>query len=199
MPILLRHKLYAISALVILANAADLLSTWYVSPNLANEWNVLERSFGLGWYGIIGAKMLGGLLAVLGYAYYLHHRDACYPQPGADSAAFRRHLTFGRQAGLIESQMGIPIGIHLGVNLGYLWAGMQLLVLWVAVDNVLLRFGIVFPLRHVTESGYHLLQSLIVGAFVLHRFYSGNYHRYRSLTSHAAVVSEIRPSAVAVS
>jgi hypothetical protein len=83
---------------------------------------------------------------------------------------------------------GIPVGPHLGVNLGYFWAGMQGLVLWVALDNMLLRAGILFPFRQHSELGYHLFQSLVVGAVVLQRFYAVNYRRYVALGDAAPTV-----------
>jgi hypothetical protein len=166
---------------VVAANAADLVSTFLASPDLADEWNVLQRNFKLGWAGLIIAKLIGGSMAAAGYAYYLRHRDRCYPSGGADSGAFRRHFSFGRQVSAAEMWAGIPVGCHLGVNLGYFWAGMQGLVLWVALDNMLLRQGIVFPLRHMSEMGYHLMQSACVAGIVLWRFYAGNYSRYVTL------------------
>ncbi len=177
----IRRQALLVFALIVLANAADLVSTYLASPDLADEWNVLQRHFHLGWAGLFGAKIIGGSLAILGYYYYLLHRDRCYPPPGADPQAFRRHLSFGRQVSVAEMWGGFPVGLHLGVNLGYFWAGMQGLVLWVAMDNMLLRQGIVFPLRNWSEMGYHLLQSGLVSVVVLWRFYAINYRRYASL------------------
>jgi hypothetical protein len=191
MPVPTRSKLAIVAALIVFVNCLDLLSTLYASPDLANEWNILERQFGLGWAGIICAKIIGSLLAVAGYAYYLRHRDGCYPLPGATRSEFCRHLSFGRQATWLEMQAGIPIGTHLGVNLGYFWAGMQGLVLWVAVDNLLLSQGIVFPLRYYSETGYHTLQSMIVAALVCLRFYLGNYRRYVVMKPAEAVVHSL--------
>jgi hypothetical protein len=188
MPVPTRRKLFAVALVVVLVNCMDLLSTLYVAPDLENEWNILERHYGLGWAGIISAKVIGSLLAVLGYAYYLRHRDGCYPSPGVTRSEFCRHLSFGRQATWLEMQAGIPIGTHLGVNLGYFWAGMQGLVLWVAVDNLLLEWGIVFPLRYYSETGYHALQSVIVATLVCMRFYLGNYRRYALMLQTEAVI-----------
>jgi hypothetical protein len=182
MPLLMRRKALFVLLLVVFANAADLVSTFLASPDLADEWNILQRHFGLGWSGLIVAKLIGGSLAYAGYVYYLRHRDHCYPGPGLDAAGFRRHFSFGRQATPGEMWSGIPVGRHLGVNLGYFWTGMQGLVLWVAVDNLLLRKGIVFPLRQWSEMAYHLFQSGIVALIVLWRFYASNYRRYRVLT-----------------
>jgi hypothetical protein len=182
-------KLMVVSLLVVLANAFDLLSTWIASPDLANEWNVLHRHLGWGWAGLFGAKAVGATLAILGYAYYLRHRDACYPQPGLDRSAFCRYFSFGRQASWIEMQAGIPMGRTLGVNLGYFWTGMQALVVWVAVDNLLLKAGFVWGIRYWSEMGYHMLQSLIIAAGVITRLYAGNYARYvRASELGAAVV-----------
>jgi hypothetical protein len=163
-------------------NAADLATTYLASPDLALEWNVLHSKFNLGWPGLIVAKLIGGTLALLGYAYYLKHRDECYPKPGMDRSAFCRYFSFGRPAAWYEVIAGVPIGPYLGVNLGYFWAGMQLLVFWVALDNVLLHYGWFFPMRHVSELGYHLMQSAVIGVIVLCRFYLGNYGRYSNLT-----------------
>jgi hypothetical protein len=187
-----RLKVLTVAALVIAANAADLLSTYLASPDLADEWNILQRHFNLGWAGLVAAKLIGGSLAIAGYVYYRRHRDRCYPEPGADFTTFRRHLSFGKQVSSGEMWRGIPVGPHLGVNLGYFWAGMQGLVLWVALDNMLLRAGILFPFRVYSELGYHLFQSVVVGAVVLHRFYSVNYNRYRGMTEAAPAT---RPAA----
>lgn len=196
-----RRKMMLAAIVVVLANSIDLISTWVASPDLANEWNVLQRIFGLGWIGLFVAKFLGGALAIYGYSYYLRHRDACYPPAGGaplDREAFCRHFSFGKQVGWVEMRMGIPFGQHLGVNLGYLWVGMQLLVFWVALENFLLHYDIVFPLRAYTETGYHMLQSAIVAGIVLNRFYRGNYLRYRrGLVPAVAVVVERSPSKAA--
>lgn len=187
MTILERQKLCLVAALVLLANAVDLASTYVTSPDLKGEWNVLHRLFGLGWSGIIGAKIIGGWLAVAGYAYYLRHRTACYPAPGADRDAFCRHFSFGKPVSWIEALSGIPFGRHLGVNVGYFWAGMQLLIFWVALDNILLREGIVCPIRQYSEMGYHLTQSWAIAAIILTRFYLSNYRRYCLLSQPVAV------------
>jgi hypothetical protein len=194
MPILLRRKMLFVVVLIVLANCADLISTYLASPDLANEWNVLQRNFHLGWAGLIVAKAIGGLLAAAGYAYYLLQRDRCYPSPGATPPEFRRHFSFGRQVPANQMWSGIPFGRHLGVNLGYFWTGMQGLVLWVALDNMLLREGIVFPLRYWSEMAYHLLQSGVVAIVVLWRFYHGNYRRYSCLTAPTqSVMKDIKP------
>jgi hypothetical protein len=183
----MRLQVFAVLALVIAANAADLLSTYLASPDLADEWNILQRQFNLGWAGLVVAKLIGGSLAVAGYVYYLRNRDRCYPAPGANQAAFRHYFSFGQQVSGTEMWRGIPVGPHLGVNLGYFWAGMQGLVLWVALDNMLLRAGILFPFREYSELGYHLFQSLVVGAVVLRRFYAVNYRRYAALGDAAPI------------
>jgi hypothetical protein len=179
-----RWKLGWAVLFVLLANGSDLVSTYLACPDLSAEWNVLQSHFELGWTGLITAKLIGGLLAVAGYAYYLRHRDTCYPQPGATRNGFCRYLSFGKPASWLEMQAGIPFGPHLGVNLGYFWTGMQLLIFWVALDNLLLwRFGWYFQGRHVSELGYHLVQSAVVAVVVLVRFYYGNYARYRRMSS----------------
>ena len=136
-----KKKLGFVALFIALANGCDLASTYLASPNLANEWNMLQSKFNLGWTGLIAAKVFGGLLALAGYAYYLRHRDACYPQPGMNRSNFSRSFSFGRPASWLEMQAGIPFGPHLGVNLGYFWTGMQLLVFWVAADNSLGRWA----------------------------------------------------------
>ncbi len=178
-----RRKLFFVAALVLVANLFDLASTYYASPDLAGEWNVLQRFFGLGWAGLIGAKLFGGWLAILGYAYYLRHRQECYPGPGLGRVAFSRHFAFGGQVSWLQMQYRIPRPQHLWVNLGYFWAGLQVLIFWVALDNVLLRYGIVLKVREYSELGYHLAQSWIVAGLVLMRFHLGNYHRYRAVTA----------------
>lgn len=171
------NKLFAVSFLVIFANMLDLLSTYVVSPDLANEWNVLERVFGLGWVGLICAKIIGGTIAIAGYYYYLSYRRSCYPTAGADFDSFCRSFAYGHRS----RKKDVYFLRYLFVNLGYFWAGMQFLIFWVALDNILLKFGIVFPLRQYSEMGYHLFQSMIVASVVLFRFYHGNYSRYLKL------------------
>jgi len=173
-----RAKLCLVAALVLFANCLDLASTYLASPDLANEWNILERWLGLGWTGIIAAKVLGAWMAVVGYAYYLHHHTACYPAPGMNRSDFCRHFAFGRPAGWLEMQCHLPARRHLWVSLGYFWAGMQLLVVWVAADNLLLLHGIVSPIRYYSELSYHLIQSAVVASMVMLRFYTANYRRY---------------------
>jgi len=177
-----RRKLFTVTALVVAANVFDLISTYIVSPDLANEWNILQRSFGLGWAGIIIAKTFGTILAVAGYGYYLKYRDECYPSSGASREEFFRHFSFGKQATWMEMAAGIPLGRRLGVNIGYFWTGMQVLLVWVACDNLLLRAGYAFPLRHYSELAYHLMQSNLVAVVVISRFYMGNYYRYSQRT-----------------
>jgi len=191
-----RQKLFLVAGLVLLANYLDLWTTYLASPDLAHEWNVLERYFDLGWTGLIGAKLIGGWFALFGYAYYLRHRTACYPPSGVDQDAFCRHFTFGTTFSPGNRPDRIPSRRHLGVHLGYFWAGMQMLIFWVALDNYLLQYGISHPLRQPSETVYHLFQSILVASAVLLRFYLGNYRRYRRLA--AQRVETIRPSGEAV-
>jgi hypothetical protein len=193
----IRRKLCWAVLIVALVNAADLASTYLACPDLSAEWNVLHSRFGLGWAGLIGAKVIGGFLAAFGYAYYLAHRDSCYPQPGASQSDFCRFLSFGKPASCLELRAGNPGGAHLGVNLGYFWAGMQLLVAWVALDNLLLyRYGWYMPWRHFSEFGYHMVQSAVVGFVVLLRFYCGNYVRYLRASSTALAAAPLRAVSV---
>jgi hypothetical protein len=178
-----RIKLWAVCVMVIVANALDLMSTYAVSPHLANEWNVLERVFGLGWAGLIFAKIVGGCIAIFGYYFYLRFRRECYPSPGMDYDGFCRFFSFGRSVNQNETFYRMPFFRHLCVNLGYFWAGMQALIFWVALDNYLLKYNIFCPLRSYSELGYHMLQSLIVASAVLLRFYRVNYRRYRQLST----------------
>ena len=207
-----KRKFLAVIAFITLANVLDLLSTYVVSPNLAEEWNVLQRVYGLGWPGLLAAKLLGGTLAILGYWYYLRHRRACYPPPGASFRTFCRAFAYGHSpdilaahdhcstGGVIENPAEDSVSAraeasevgrsceagrwtHLIVNLGYFWAGMQALVVWVAIENMLLGVGIAVPLRAWWETGYHMLQSGVVGGLVLVRFFVGNYRRYQRITA----------------
>jgi hypothetical protein len=164
-------KLWCVAALALLANGADLATTYAATPSLSAEYNALSRYFGLGWPGLIAAKLCGIALAVAGYAYYLRRRAECYPPAGLDCAAFRRHMA---GAGSRIAQ-GFP---HLGVKVGYLFAGMQLFIVWAAAENWLLGRGICVPLRRVSETGYHLLQGGVTAWLVMARFYASNYRRY---------------------
>jgi hypothetical protein len=177
-----RRRLVIVAALILGANFLDLASTYLASPDLADEWNVLERFFGLGWAGLVCAKLIGGWFAIVGYGYYLRHRTTCYPPAGADGQSFLRFFAFGRPVAWLDGHYQSPKLMNLGVKLGYFWAGLQALILWVALDNLLLSYGIVMPFRRVSELGYHLAQSWIVALMVLARFYKGNYRRYLGLT-----------------
>ncbi len=178
MPVGDRCKLMCLTAMVVAANILDLASTRLASPNLANEWNVLERTFGLGWTGLILAKLIGGAAAVFGYRYYLLNRRTCYPSPGRDMSTFCRYMALGHSGSFPSLFRSKKAWMRVGVNLGYFWAGLQALVLWVALDNVLLLYGGVNPLRNISETGYHLLQSWLVAGLVLCRFYRVNYREY---------------------
>ncbi len=174
MPILARRKLWTVAVFTVLFNVLDLVSTYVASPDLANEWNVLARVYGLGWLGLIGAKLVGGALAVAGYWYYLKHRDSCYPVTFVKRRDFVRYMAYGGgnvRAGLTDS-------VRLGIKVGYFWAGMQIIVLWVALDNFLLTRGFVMPGRAYSELGYHLAQSAVIAVFVLWRYYHTNYRRF---------------------
>src|SRR5437870_5693235 len=119
-----RWKLMCLTAVVVVANLLDLISTRLASPNLANEWNILERAFGLGWAGLIMAKLIGGAAAVFGYAFYLRHRHACYPRSGQDLAGFCRYMALGHPGSLPTVWRSKKAWTRVGVNLGYFWAGL---------------------------------------------------------------------------
>jgi hypothetical protein len=179
----LRVSLYAL--FVVLANAADLASTFLASPDLAGEWNVLERWLGLGWAGLVIAKLLGGWLAVAGYAYYLRNRAFCYPPMRVDARAFSRWFLFGPP--------NVHIKRHTLCALGYFWAGMQLLVVWVAADNIGIAYGVVSPLRGSSDLAYHLMQSWTVGLLVALRYLSGNYQRFERATREGVLAAVHQP------
>jgi hypothetical protein len=177
-----------LAAMVVVANILDLASTRLASPNLANEWNVLERTFGLGWAGLIIAKLIGGAAAVLGYRYYLLHRKKCYPLPGRDMSNFCRYMALGHSGSFPSLFRSKKAWRRVGVNLGYFWAGLQALVLWVALDNMLLLYGGVNPIRNISETGYHLLQSWLVAGLVLCRFYRVNFREYQQKSPAAEAI-----------
>jgi len=189
-----RRKLLIVAGSVLVANGLDLASTYLASPDLADEWNVLERLMGLGWAGLICAKLIGGWFAIVGYAYYLRNRGACYPPPGANRNEFLRFFAFGKPIAL-DGKSQTPKIKNLLLKLGYVWAGLQGLILWVALDNVLISRGFVHPFRRVSELGYHLAQSAVVGGWVLARFYLVNYKRYQELTAENGVELEMSPVA----
>lgn len=175
-----RTKLLLVATTVIIANILDLLSTYLVSPDLTHEWNILHREFGLGWSGLVAAKTVWGLLAVAGYTYYLRNRPICYPPPGIGRRLFYRHLILGVSSNTSENCKDYHFWQRILVTLGYLWAGMQIILFWVALDNILLLYGIQCVLRQYTEFGYHMIQSIIIASLVLFRFYVVNYARYQA-------------------
>ncbi len=189
-----RTKLLIVAALIILANLLDLASTYCASPDLAEEWNALERVFGLGWAGLIMAKLVGGGLAVAGYAWYLRYRTACYPPSGADFHGFCRFLAYGAPDSGPAMRSRPDAWRRVAMNLGYFWAGMQALVVWVAIDNLLLRYGISASMRRQSETGYHMIQSVVIAAAVLARFYLGNYRRYREMYPATATTATVAPA-----
>lgn len=189
----------ALAAILIVAvNALDLASTLAASPDLSGEWNVLARVFGLGWAGLIGAKLIGGVLAIAGYSYYARNREACYPAPGGSSADFARGFLFG-EGPLAGAQSRADSVRRTLVCAGYLWTGMQAVVLWVALDNLGILFGVRSPLRIGSETAYHYMQTALVGIAVLTRYYAVNLARYRSMPARAAVRSAEARSTTPVS
>lgn len=174
----MRRKLVLFTIVVAAANLLDLVSTYVASPDLANEWNVLVRCYGFGWLGLLTAKVIGGALAIAGYAFYLVNRERCYPNVRVDYNGFCHYFAFGSCV-KVPSERGDALR-HLLMVAGYLWAGMQAIVVWVAVDNFLLKLGFSWGIRAHSEVAYHFLQSLGVTAVVLHLFFGRNYQRFAS-------------------
>jgi hypothetical protein len=174
------RSLVLFSAVVVILNVVDLLSTYLASPDLSREWNVLHRRLNLGWSGLIGAKLIGGWLAVAGYGYYLRNRERCFPSPGLDGLQFSHCFLFGDDS---APQAGRTVGMSVRafVTLGCLWAGMQIVLLWVAVDNLVLYHGIVLRTGLRQEWAYHIAQSMTVAVGVLLSMFRANYRRYRAL------------------
>lgn len=186
-----RRKLILVTLFIVAANALDLFSTYLVCPGLEQEWNVLERWFGLGWAGLLVAKLIGGAFAVFGYAYYLRYRIACYPAETFDAPAprafstFCQHFAFGKNVSWLSQHWRRRNSRHLLVGTGYFWTGMQWMVVWVALDNLLLQYGFAWEIRRYSETAYHVLQSTSVASLVLMRYYWGNYQRYLRLIRYA--------------
>lgn len=181
-----RKKLWIASAVIIVINVLDLISTYLATPDLLMEWNILVRLLNLGWPGLIGAKLIGISLAIYGYHYYLLHRTDCYPAFEASPREFCRFFSFGRS----DTTYTTTNRRHLWVNIGYVWAGLQLTVAWVTLDNFLLYFThYYFPLRFYSEWAYQFLQGSLISTLILARFYSGNYYRYRMLFGSVARIS----------
>ncbi len=191
------RKLALAAALIIAVNGLDLASTYAASPDLSAEWNVLTRHLGLGWAGLVGAKLVGGWLAFIGYAYYLRHRYACFPAPGGTDADFARGFLLGDGPAAGPQTQDDSVRRAL-VCAGYLWMGLQGLVLWVGLDNIGLAFGVVSPLRFGPETLYHYVQCGLVAAVVAVRYYTTNLRDYRSMPSLAVTRAseEKRPTSV---
>jgi hypothetical protein len=181
-----RKKLWIASVIIVLINVLDLISTYLATPDLLMEWNILVRLLHLGWPGLIGAKLIGVSLAIYGYRYYLMHRTDCYPAYEAGLREFCRFFSFGRS----DTTYATGSQRHLWVNIGYIWAGLQLTVAWVTLDNFLLYFThYYFPLRYHSEWAYQILQGSLVGTLILARLYTSNYYRYRLLFGGVACVA----------
>ncbi|HSV73293.1 MAG TPA: hypothetical protein VLH79_05990 [Chthonomonadales bacterium] len=168
----------ALGVVVACANVLDLLTTYCASPTLVHEWNVLHRKLGLGWPGLIGAKLVGGACAVAGYAFYLRHRHACYPVAGLGLSAFGRAFLLGSPTAGVHAR-------RILVTLGYLWAAMQALVAWVAIDNLLIYFGYSPPFRGLDPMAYHLSQGMLISGAALWRMVVANHAEYVQLPAHA--------------
>jgi hypothetical protein len=164
-----KKQVLQVGVLIVLVNVLDLLSTWVASPNLHGEWNVLHRVLQWGWSGLIGAKVIGVTLAVAGYAYYLQRRPELFPTCPMPIGEFCRVMLFGQQGTDVR---------HLLALAGYMWTGLQLVVLWVAVDNLLLDYRITAPARIFSEGVYHMLQAVSVLAVVMVRMFVVNYRLY---------------------
>jgi hypothetical protein len=171
--------------MVVILNAADLLSTYLASPDLSREWNVLHRELNLGWAGLVGAKVLGGWLAVAGFRHYLRHRDRCYPVPGLAPLEFCHYFMFGDEGAARSRRVG-GVAPRALVVLGFLWAGMQTVLLWVTADNLLLHYGVVLRTGAYDEWAYHTMQSVTVALAVLAVMFRVNFRRYVALGARAA-------------
>src|SRR5687768_6698595 len=109
------RRILPIALFIIVAHTLDLASTIYAAPDLVGEWNILERHFDLGLPGLIAAKALWGLLAILGYDFYLRHRTVCYPNAHERHAAFYRYFALGPPIARRASDRQITwlrLGIH---------------------------------------------------------------------------------------
>lgn len=170
-------QLLPVAGFLIVAHTVDIASTIHASPHLIGEWNILERHFQLGFPGILAAKALWALLAILGYDFYLRHRTTCYPNSLERHLGFYRYFAFGPPQARRASDRVIA-RLRLGVHLGYLLVGLHLLAIWAAVDNTMLAAGQARMLENLSASGYHVMQGVIVGALTLARFYATNHQRY---------------------
>jgi hypothetical protein len=169
-----------IFAVVVVFNGIDLYSTYLASPDLSREWNVLHRELNLGWAGLVFAKIIGGWLAVAGYGYYLRNRERCYPAPGLDFVQFCHFYLFGEEDDRCSAR-NRDTTMRALVTLGCLWAGMQIVLLWVAIDNLLLYHGIVLRVGMRQEWIYHVAQSMTVAFAVIACMFVVNYRRYTAL------------------
>lgn len=184
-----RRSIWMMVAVVVVLNSFDLFTTYLASPDLAREWNVLHRELNLGWAGLVGAKLLGGTLAVIGYWYYRMNRERCYPGPGLPPLEFCHHFLFGddhnqQTRGLSDTVM------RAAVTLGFLWSGMQAVLLWVAADNLLIYRGVSWRSGASQEWAYHAAQSVSVAFAVLGVMFYKNYRQYGALVHRHAMSVE---------
>ena len=129
-----------VAGFLILAHTLDIASTIYASPHLVGEWNILERSFALGFPGIIAAKAIWSILAILGYDYYLRNRTLCYPNAAERHLSFYRFFALGPPQARRASDKAIARA-RLGIHIGYLLVGLNALAICAAVDKMLLAAG----------------------------------------------------------
>ena len=191
----IRRPLVGVAAFVVAAHTIDLGSTLYAAPDLVGEWNILERSFALGFPGLLAAKALWAILAVLGYDFYLRYRTICYPSAHERHFGFYRYFAFGPPQARRESDRRIA-RLRTGIHLGYLLVGLHALCLWAALDNMLLAAGLSPMLADLSDHGYHLMQGMFVMSLTLARFYATNHQRYCLLnTGKASTTRQLERSA----
>src|SRR5438034_5724030 len=164
-----RQKLWWVAGFVVLAHSVDVASTYSASPDLVGEWNLLHRQLHLGWTGLIAAKAVWATLAVIGYAFYLRFRTLCYPHALDRHNGFYRFFAFGPPQARRASDRQMA-WLRTGIHLGYLLVGLHGLVLWAAIDNMLLGIGLSNVLQNLSEHGYHAFQAVLVTALTLARF-----------------------------
>ena len=69
-------RLIFLAALVVAADALDIISTYLATPDLAMEWNPLVRSYGWGWEAIILLHIVILAIFICGLWHHTKHEPA---------------------------------------------------------------------------------------------------------------------------
>jgi len=177
-----RIEFVILSGLIIVTRAADLFSTYLLTPDLDYESNPFVKVFGARWLGFIAIQVIF-LLLVMGANYYsLFRAKMVYPPKGGLSfIEFQRFYMFGD--GNIKERVSARLlwilRIHVGF-VGYLLP--RILIIYstaIVIIHAMMYNGKPVPQNYI----FIFYGALLLGVLVLNKlFHFAHYRVYKRIT-----------------